>query len=148
VEVFMKKIVIFVVCLCVAISAFSETKHIVVLLDRQVIQLFENDSKISEFNCITGADNSTPVGKFYIVYRGNKNTVSKLYNNAPMPYALFFSDGCAIHGTCCTDIRSYSRYFGYDGVGTHGCIGVSVDHAKIIFEWAPNGTPIIIKKKS
>lgn len=67
----------------------------------------------------------TPTGSF-IVQRLDANHFSDEYDQAPMPYAIFFSRGLAIHGT----------YQG--GIGrpaSHGCVRLSVDHARQLFDW-------------
>jgi lipoprotein-anchoring transpeptidase ErfK/SrfK len=51
---------------------------------------------------------------------------SRLYNYTPMPYSLFFHGGYAIHGT--TEIRNLGRAV------SHGCIRLSPDNAKSLFE--------------
>ena len=62
-----------------------------------------------------------------------------------MPYAMFFStDGKAIHGTQMSVLRSYLHAYLNESVGSKGCIGLTDDNAKALFDWAPVGTPIII----
>ncbi len=52
--------------------------------------------------------------------------VSKQYQDAPMPYAIFFDlKGHAIHG-------SYQKKFG--AAVSHGCVRLPVDNAKRLFE--------------
>ena len=52
--------------------------------------------------------------------------VSKEYDNAPMPYAIFFDlKGHAIHG-------SYQKTFGK--AVSHGCVRISVNNAKRLFD--------------
>lgn len=51
---------------------------------------------------------------------------SKKYDDAPMPYSVFFSDGYAIHGT-----DSISRL---GRPASHGCIRLHPDNAKILFD--------------
>lgn len=51
---------------------------------------------------------------------------SKKYDNAPMPYAVFFFDGYAIHGT--TAVKMLGR------PASHGCIRVLTKNAKTFNE--------------
>ncbi len=60
----------------------------------------------------------TPTGAFRVEWKSRK-WWSKQYN-APMPYSVFFHQGCAIHEG---SLRSMS----------HGCVHVSNDAAKHIF---------------
>ena len=74
---------------------------------------------------------------------------SHAYGNTPMPYSMFFSsDGKAIHGTPLATLRSYAGYFGFGSVipdvGSHGCVGLSEDNAKTLFDITPTGTLIQI----
>ncbi len=50
---------------------------------------------------------------------------SKKYDNAPMPYSVFFSGGYAIHGT--NEIRRLGR------PASHGCIRLHPSHAQRLY---------------
>lgn len=55
----------------------------------------------------------------------SKNHKSSLYNNAPMPYSIFFSGNYAIHGT--NQIRRLGR------PASAGCVRLHPDHAAVLF---------------
>lgn len=68
----------------------------------------------------------TPAGH-YSVMRMEADHYSDEYDQAPMPYAIFFSPrGLAIHG-------SYERGLGRPR--SHGCVRLSVDNARTLYEW-------------
>jgi hypothetical protein len=68
----------------------------------------------------------TPTGH-YSVMRMEADHHSDEYDQAPMPYAIFFSPrGLAIHG-------SYER--GLGSPRSHGCVRLSVANAQKLFEW-------------
>lgn len=67
----------------------------------------------------------TPVGRYKPV-RLERVWYSTIYNNAPMPYSIFFHRGYAIHGT--TDLANLGR------PASHGCVRLHPDNAKILFE--------------
>lgn len=67
----------------------------------------------------------TPVGT-YKPYRLERMHYSRLYDDAPMPYSLFFRGGYAIHGT--TEIGNLGRAV------SHGCVRLSPDNARTLFE--------------
>lgn len=68
----------------------------------------------------------TPAGH-YVVYRMEPDHKSDEYEQAPMPYSMFFSSrGLAIHGT-------YERGLGRPA--SHGCVRLSVANAKKLYEW-------------
>ena len=67
----------------------------------------------------------TPDGKFKPQWV-DPDHISKQYQDAPMPYAIFFDlKGHAIHG-------SYQKNFGK--AVSHGCVRLPVDDAKRLFE--------------
>lgn len=68
----------------------------------------------------------TPTGS-YKVYRMEADHLSDEYDQAPMPYSMFFSPrGLAIHG-------SYER--GLGSPRSHGCVRLSVNNARQLYEW-------------
>lgn len=68
----------------------------------------------------------TPTGSFK-VYRMEADHFSDEYDQAPMPYAMFFSPrGLAIHGT---SERGLGR------PASHGCVRLSTPHAQQLFGW-------------
>lgn len=66
----------------------------------------------------------TPNGR-YRVSRMERMWFSRKYNGSPMPYALFFRGGYAIHGT--DAVRHLGRR------ASHGCIRLSPGHARELF---------------
>lgn len=68
----------------------------------------------------------TPTGH-YSVMRMEADHHSDEYEQAPMPYAIFFSPrGLAIHGT-------FER--GLGSPRSHGCVRLSVGNAQKLYEW-------------
>lgn len=68
----------------------------------------------------------TPTGQ-YSVMRMEADHHSDEYDQAPMPYAIFFSPrGLAIHGT---SERGLGR------PASHGCVRLSVSNARQLYEW-------------
>lgn len=66
----------------------------------------------------------TPVGT-YRPYRMHRRYFSRKYDNAPMPYAIFFHKGYAIHGT--QDLRRLGR------PASHGCVRLHPENAATFF---------------
>lgn len=86
----------------------------------------------------------TKAGQFRIYLLGNASCISTKFNNAPMPYCMFFNGGQALHGS--SDIQ-------FDNI-SHGCIRLHVDDAKWLryhFVEGPasgnhyRGTKVVIK---
>lgn len=66
----------------------------------------------------------TPTGH-YAAQRMYTMTHSRKYDNAPMPHAIFFSGGYAIHGTYATGQLGQ--------VASHGCIRLAPENAAALF---------------
>lgn len=130
-----------------SVKGFAGAKKIVVNLHRQKLIASEGGKIVHEFDCITGrAGKETNSGTFKVM-RKVKDYTSKKYK-APMPYSMFFTDdGKAIHATPLAKIRSYVKYLGLGEPGSHGCVGLSDDDAKTMFEWAPVGTVVEVVER-
>ena len=83
----------------------------------------------------------TPTGTF----RGqslSRHHRSSLYNNAPMPYAIFFRGNYAIHGT--NQISRLGR------PASAGCVRLHPDHAAVLFNLAkklgPQNLKVVIQR--
>ena len=132
----MKKIIV----ILVAFGFGANAQEIVVDLSRQYLTAYNSDGTVFlECNCVTGSDNSTPTGTWYINYK-DVNYVSGEFG-VPMQYAMKFgSRGQAIHVTSAAGARSYLDWFiSQSGTrhlaGTHGCIGVRENCAQTLFNW-------------
>jgi len=66
----------------------------------------------------------TPTGTWRI-HRMHKRYFSRKYDNAPMPHAMFYHRGFAVHGT--TSIRRLGRR------ASHGCVRLHPDNARKLF---------------
>jgi hypothetical protein len=102
-------------------------------LKAQTLSVFRGGYEIGAAVILYGADDKpTPLGTFSITEK-DADHVSNLYN-ALMPYMLrLTNDGVAIHGS---EVEW--------GAATHGCIGVPVEFAKLLFEQAKLGDRVII----
>ncbi len=100
----------------------------------QTIAIFRAGYQIGAAVVLYGADDyPTPVGTFPITEKDIDHR-SNVYNNAPMPYMMrLTNDGVAIHA-------SSVKW----GNATHGCIGVPLAFAKLIFAQAKIGTKVIV----
>ena len=72
---------------------------------------------------------NTPKGN-YKPYHLAKMHYSRLYDNSPMPYSIFFKGGYAIHGTNSTS-RLGRR-------ASHGCVRLDTSNAKKLFNLIKN----------
>jgi hypothetical protein len=110
---------------CFAAPALAKV-GISVDLDRQRITVVKNNEPPIVWKISSGRPGyETPTGRF-IMQRMDADHLSDEYDQAPMPYAIFFSRGLAIHG---------STQPGLGRPASHGCVRLSVDHARDLYEW-------------
>ena len=102
-------------------------------LPRQILSVFRGGHEIGTAVILFGTDGKpTPTGRFHILEK-KADYFSHSYQ-APMPYMLrLTNDGVAVHGS---DVRQ--------GHATHGCIGVPLDFARLLFAAAGKGDLVVV----
>lgn len=109
-----------------AFPAFAGQLQITVDISTQEMIVSDDGDTIYDFDVSTGRKgHSTPTGTFHPI-RMNEMWHSSKYENAPMPWSIFFHGGYAIHGT--TDIRHLGH------VASHGCVRLHPDNARKLFD--------------
>jgi len=107
-------------------------ERVVVSLSDRMAYFYRGDTLIAATTISSGRDSKpTPTGVFSVL---NKTPFyrSKKYDNAPMPYALFFDPaGIALHAGSVT-------------AESHGCIHLPMAFAKKLYGVADVGTPVYI----
>jgi lipoprotein-anchoring transpeptidase ErfK/SrfK len=84
-----------------------------------------NGSHYASWRVSTGRRGfETPTGSFS-VKRMKRIHYSRKYNNAPMPHAMFFNGGIAIHGT--NSVHKLGR------PASHGCVRLSQGNAAALY---------------
>ena len=125
------------------LNDLTEGKTIIVNLHRQVLDAYNKSSRTYHFNCASGdSSHPTPPG-YYKIQRKEKVYRSKTYD-AQMNYAMFFHRGYAIHMAHAVGITSYLKTWGFDSMGSHGCVRLPEDNAAALFNWAQIGTYVVI----
>ncbi|MFJ5550618.1 L,D-transpeptidase family protein [Streptomyces sp. NPDC093225] len=95
-------------------------------LDRQVLWVQDGEDVVFDVVPIrSGRDTEETRLGWHEVYWRDKDHVSTIYNNSPMPYSQFFDEGQAIHGRL-DDL--------YDGGGSAGCVNLALDDAKALWD--------------
>lgn len=127
-------------------------KKIVVSLAKQTLTLFEGEKIIALYPTLTGAKGmGTPPGNYRVLSKYRSVTMEGQigtpleYRVENVPWVLFFIDRAyAIHG----NYWKPQTYFGKDPsyTGSHGCVGLTPEDAKKVFDWAEVGTEIIIEE--
>lgn len=121
-------------------------KVIKVNLAMQILEAYEDDTRIFRFECVTGdSDHPTDKGTFTIWDTGRRY-VSNTYH-VPMHYALFFTkDRKAIHqyhGQIPLSVIRSARQNVSEWFGSHGCVRLTEPHAKALFNWADKGNTTV-----
>jgi len=94
-------------------------------LSTQRMHVYQNGRHKYTWKISSGrAGYRTPTGS-YGIHRMHKRYFSKKYHGAPMPYAMFFRGGYAVHGT--NSIGRLGR------TASHGCIRLHPSHAATLF---------------
>ncbi len=106
-------------------------------LHRQMLSVFRGGDEIGTAVVIYGAnDHPTPVGVFHILQK-SQFYHSKTYD-APMPFALrLTADGVALHAS---NVR--------ERVATHGCIGLPMEFARMLYAVTNLGDQVEILPES
>lgn len=128
----------------------GSAKYIRVSLKEQKLYAYENGEAKYEFITSTGlAGMDTPTGKFEI-----RNKFSQQYSS---PYQLYMDNWMAITQSGAYGIHSLPFwktknggriYEGEEHLGkkvSHGCIRLSLENSKILYDWAEVGTPVFIE---
>jgi lipoprotein-anchoring transpeptidase ErfK/SrfK len=96
-----------------------------VSLSKQVMVVKVDGETVAVWRVSTGKRGyATPRG-VYSPKRLSAKHFSRKYNNAPMPYAVFFRGGYAVHGT--TEVARLGR------PASHGCVRLATGNAAKFF---------------
>jgi lipoprotein-anchoring transpeptidase ErfK/SrfK len=128
-----------------AILAYvTETDKIIdVDVTRQVLTLYERGQPVRTFKVATGVPGAdTPLGEFNVQYKmptarfQGVNVGGSRYNIPDVKWVLAFMGDYTIHG-------AYWRS-GFGAPGSNGCVSLTDNDAKVVFDWAPEGTRVKI----
>ena len=110
----------------ISIKMLEPTLKAEIDLTNQRMHVSVNGEKLHEFKISSGrAGYATPTGTYH-PYRMHTMWRSRKYNNAPMPHAVFFKGGYAVHAT--SAISRLGR------PASHGCIRLHPKNAKKFFD--------------
>ena len=121
------------------LSSGGAGKEIVVVLSQQRVYAYQDSKLIHSALASTGvARTPTRVGR-YRIYTKYISTLmtGPGYYLPNVPYTMYYSSGYALHGTY------WHNNFGRPM--SHGCVNLPTGEARWFFEWAPVGTPVIVK---
>lgn len=99
-------------------------------VSEQKMRVYSNGKHIYTWRVSTARKGKwTPRGTYSAKWLARHHK-SSLYNNAPMPYSIFFRGNYAIHGT--NNISRLGR------PASAGCIRLHPDHAAVLFKMTRN----------
>ena len=125
------------------LNRYAAGRAIVVSLNKQTLSALQGLTRVWYFNCTSGdAEHPTPPGS-YRIYRKERIYRSKKYD-AQMNHAMFFHRGYAIHQAEAVTLTSILRVAGFEYFGSHGCVRLPESDARKLFDWAGDGTPVLI----
>ncbi len=114
-------------------------KQIVVVLSEQRVYAYENSVLVRTTLASTGLPAyPTVVGTFsiYLKYPSQLMTGPDYYL-PNVPYVMYFYKGYSLHGTY------WHNNFGRPM--SHGCVNLPTSEAAWFYDWAPLGTPVIVR---
>ncbi len=122
------------------------SKRIEITLKTQTLAYYFGDVKLGEFRVSTGKRSTpTPVGA-----RTVQNKHPRAWSRSAglwMPWWMSIGNGYGIHELPEWP-GGYKEGLNHLGIPvSHGCIRLGVGPAKLLYDWAPVGTPVIIKKE-
>ena len=119
-------------------------RRIEVDLSDQRTYLYENNAVVQSWAISSGlTPNDTPTGDFRmqahvrIQGMGNRDLTKPPYYYTPdVPWVSYFNGDVGFHGT-----------YWHDNFGSpmsHGCINMTIDAARYVYDWAPLGTEVSV----
>jgi hypothetical protein len=125
----------------------ATSKHIYVNITEEMLYAYDGNTLFMEEPISTGLDlTPTPLGTFWVYKKtpsrymqGPLPGVSdQVYDLPGVPWNLYFTyDGAVIHGAYWHD------HFGHPW--SHGCVNLSPEMAKKLYEWADIGTTVTVR---
>lgn len=120
-------------------------RHIAVNLSTQWLTAYEGDLVVYDAPLASGRDGfNTPAGQFAIY---DKLPMQTMQGSVPgeswyvpnIPWVMYVYGGVALHGTY------WHNMFGSGVRMSHGCINLSMDDARWLYDWADIGTTVTIQ---
>jgi lipoprotein-anchoring transpeptidase ErfK/SrfK len=135
--------VLAIAAIVVAMATTGASAGVVVAridISNQTMTVSDDDSVLYSWAVSTARKGyRTPRGSFRPI-RMHKMWYSRKYDNAPMPYSIFFYGGYAIHGTNAVDALGQPA--------SHGCIRLHPANARILYNLVkahgPGNTRIVL----
>lgn len=118
-------------------------KYVEVDLGNQIVYLVENGKVTYQSNCVSGnlrKGRQTPEGIYSITYKQRNAILRGQDYSSLVKFWMPFNKGIGLH-----DANWRNKFGGviYKNNGSHGCINLPIDSAKVFFDNVEAGTPVI-----
>ena len=117
--------------------------YVEVDLVNQKVWLYKDGEQLLETDCVTGTfgtDRQTPGGVYSIYYKQSPDVLDGPGYSSPVEYWMPFNGGIGLHDA------NWRYSFGGDIFktnGSHGCINLPLEAAKLIYETTYIGYPVV-----
>ncbi len=121
-------------------NTVTPRRRIEIDLSDQVLRAWDGKTIVYMMPVSTGKRSTpTPTGKYRVQTKLRSTRMrGDGYDIANVPYTMYYHGGYAIHGA------PWRKNFNVPG--SHGCVNLSVKHARMLYRWAKVGTPVIVKR--
>jgi lipoprotein-anchoring transpeptidase ErfK/SrfK len=120
-----RPLLILIAFLAFSSPAFAARISVTIDLSQQTMTVRVGGETLYNWSVSTGRKGyRTPTGTYHPT-RMHREYYSRKYDNAPMPYSIFFRGGYAIHGT------QYVSKLG--SVASHGCVRLLTANARTLY---------------
>lgn len=110
----------------VPLPALAERVVARVSISTQTMKVYHEGRHLFTWSVSTAKEGKvTPVGTYVGAEWLSRDHRSRLYNGAPMPFAIFYDGDYAIHGT--------DQINRLGAPASHGCVRLHPDNAEILF---------------
>lgn len=125
-------------------NEISQNSYVELDLSRQKLWLYVDGNCVLETPCVTGNVNrgdSTPTGTFFLAYKERNATLEGEGYSSFVNYWMPFNGGIGFHDA------SWRKEFGgniYIANGSHGCVNLPLENAKILYQYISKSMPILV----
>ncbi len=119
--------------------------YVEVDLKNQKVCLYKNGRKLLESDCVSGnsgePDCETPEGVYYVYYKASPDTLDGPGYSEEVSYWMAFYGNYGLHDATWRD-----KFGGeiYKGDGSHGCVNLPLEAARLIYNTATIGYPVVL----
>ncbi len=125
-----------------------EDGYVEIDLKNQKVYLYKNGRKLLESDCVSGnsgePNRETPEGVYYVYYKASPDTLDGPGYSEEVSYWMAFYGNYGLHDATWRD------EFGgeiYKGDGSHGCVNLPLEAAKLIYNTVTIGYPVVLYRQ-